>query len=676
MVKSKKEALPAKKQENAKEANKFKDKEVKTNDKSGKRSQSTANKEETKKDLKSKQPVNEKQDKANGKDNKKKQDLSEPKMSRSRSLNAKKDQEIKEVIEEQPKLNKRQSTVSKGSNKQQKNQKVDDVKEEVKSARSRSKSPPVTQKQQKQNQAKPKPNQQKQAIGQKNTVSVDKADVNMEEASIKQTIISKSEEEPMQIDTTIQSSPVKEKVESQIKKTSPQKVEQKGQQAVSINRTQHTRVNMTPNPSNFMEFNKFVSNLLNPISVGQTTTAQQNTFAQPFNQINSGIRGLSGLAQGQRDFNHKFTPRIDKSMLHRSLERGQFNGILGSELGINSHDLALQTAEQLKLKRRTSLDDTFNSHQTMQVKQESNLLEQAKQGGPQKHINRLEALERYGKSKGGPVNGAQNQQVNEKKNLAQMAALGNFVGTRPGQIGFQVPLTKQELLRDKEQKNKKALQENSLVQFAENQPDLYAPITLPFFNQYKQDEQQLIDNEKKKLNRESNNDAIMLEKEKSSVIKLQRTENFKEDGELRDLLMNQYNAQNSQVEPFLIQLPSTLPFNISENPNQQQFNDSTINKSVNQIEKLIERLQLNDKNEEQTPPKIGKIRVMKSGKVVLRMQDPINNDLYVDFELTKGIQTNFYQELISVDLQAQRAHFMAPINHKLIATPDLDSIFQ
>ena len=48
------------------------------------------------------------------------------------------------------------------------------------------------------------------------------------------------------------------------------------------------------------------------------------------------------------------------------------------------------------------------------------------------------------------------------------------------------------------------------------------------------------------------------------------------------------------------------------------------------------------------PPKVGKLRVMKSGRVIMRIQLPGQED-FVDLELNKGIQTNFYQEIVSVD---------------------------
>jgi hypothetical protein len=52
-----------------------------------------------------------------------------------------------------------------------------------------------------------------------------------------------------------------------------------------------------------------------------------------------------------------------------------------------------------------------------------------------------------------------------------------------------------------------------------------------------------------------------------------------------------------------------------------------------------------------------------------------NHPNHVDFELIKGIQTNFYQELVSAHPSKKEVQFLGPVNHKLIAVPDLDSLF-
>jgi hypothetical protein len=47
--------------------------------------------------------------------------------------------------------------------------------------------------------------------------------------------------------------------------------------------------------------------------------------------------------------------------------------------------------------------------------------------------------------------------------------------------------------------------------------------------------------------------------------------------------------------------------------------------------------------------KIGKLRMYKSGKLVLRITDEDNNT--VDLDVSAGIQNSFYQELVHYDGQ-------------------------
>ena len=57
------------------------------------------------------------------------------------------------------------------------------------------------------------------------------------------------------------------------------------------------------------------------------------------------------------------------------------------------------------------------------------------------------------------------------------------------------------------------------------------------------------------------------------------------------------------------------------------------------------------------PKRIGKVLVMKSGKVIMRMPSE-DGTSHVDFELIKGIETNFYQELISAHPSKNEVHFL------------------
>ena len=76
------------------------------------------------------------------------------------------------------------------------------------------------------------------------------------------------------------------------------------------------------------------------------------------------------------------------------------------------------------------------------------------------------------------------------------------------------------------------------------------------------------------------------------------------------------------------------------------------------------------------PPKIGKLRIHKSGKVVLRLELPGSSTGHVDLELNEGIKSNFYQELVAVDSKNSDIHFLGKVEHKIVATPDLESILE
>lgn len=66
---------------------------------------------------------------------------------------------------------------------------------------------------------------------------------------------------------------------------------------------------------------------------------------------------------------------------------------------------------------------------------------------------------------------------------------------------------------------------------------------------------------------------------------------------------------------------------------------------------------MGDKGDGVAAGKIGKLRFMKSGKVVLRLQMP-DSPQYVDLEVNKGIESTFYQELINIDGKRKQAHFL------------------
>lgn len=104
----------------------------------------------------------------------------------------------------------------------------------------------------------------------------------------------------------------------------------------------------------------------------------------------------------------------------------------------------------------------------------------------------------------------------EKKNILNMAVIGGtFGGKKPLGVG-----TKEDLIKEKQAKDKAALQENSLVAYAMNeQSDLYAPNTLPFFSQNPKSrmvEQPIVP----VLTKEESAASMQLKKEQSSNLKL------------------------------------------------------------------------------------------------------------------------------------------------------------
>ena len=79
-----------------------------------------------------------------------------------------------------------------------------------------------------------------------------------------------------------------------------------------------------------------------------------------------------------------------------------------------------------------------------------------------------------------------------------------------------------------------------------------------------------------------------------------------------------------------MQLPGTLPFTGLE-PHDGKG-----------LQHLLEKV--NDGES------IGKVRVHKSGKVTMRLE---MGGKFMDFDLSCGIQANFYQELVSLDASSR-----------------------
>jgi len=93
------------------------------------------------------------------------------------------------------------------------------------------------------------------------------------------------------------------------------------------------------------------------------------------------------------------------------------------------------------------------------------------------------------------------------------------------------------------------------------------------------------------------------------------------------MLLDQTNntAASPPNEPFLVQFPGTLPLEEvrAHQPNGLQAILDTIREEGNGF------------------ANIGKLRFMKSGKIVLRLQLPDSAD-FADLEINKGIDATFY----------------------------------
>lgn len=125
--------------------------------------------------------------------------------------------------------------------------------------------------------------------------------------------------------------------------------------------------------------------------------------------------------------------------------------------------------------------------------------------------------------------------------MLSMATIGGVTSKQLGGFLMGPPASKDELMKEKQTKDKLTLQENSLVAFAmKEQPDLYAPNTLPFFNPDNKEYEQApeITRGGMGLQRESSVASTKLQKEQSSTLKLQRMDDVpQEDNSVQTLLL-------------------------------------------------------------------------------------------------------------------------------------------
>ena len=112
----------------------------------------------------------------------------------------------------------------------------------------------------------------------------------------------------------------------------------------------------------------------------------------------------------------------------------------------------------MNLKKKSSIGSSFHSEI---AEQPANLFTQAMKAGPQKFLNRQEALDRAGVK---PISGVAANKPQDMNSIVMNASLGGFFNK--ASMSMVAPASKEELMKDKHAKDKVALQENSLVAFA------------------------------------------------------------------------------------------------------------------------------------------------------------------------------------------------------------------
>ena len=165
---------------------------------------------------------------------------------------------------------------------------------------------------------------------------------------------------------------------------------------------------------------------------------------------------------------------------------------------------------------------------------------------------------------------------------------------------------------------------------AKDRPDLYTPNKLPFF---KPDQEEGID---ARPGSPAKPDVIRMQRVKSTTSEAQKLFDMNRtevDTEVKNLLYDEQSQSIacSEDEAILVQLPGTLPFkevtphasNALEDMIEMLSSGAPAGKSAfGQLSSEGENIGEDNAGMVAEPPKIGKLRVMKSGKVIMRLQLP------------------------------------------------------
>ena len=121
------------------------------------------------------------------------------------------------------------------------------------------------------------------------------------------------------------------------------------------------------------------------------------------------------------------------------------------------------------------------------------------------------------------------------------------------------------------------------------------------------------------------------------------------------MVNEQGNIKINDWEPILLQLPQNLPF-------EKKFQDETKTHETKQLLDMLAQEGLN--------PKIGKLKLMKSGRVILTL----NEENPINIELSQGTELKHFAELMRLDKNTKQAYIMRQVFKKVTGQPVWDEL--
>ncbi|XP_023244565.1 DNA-directed RNA polymerase III subunit RPC4-like [Centruroides sculpturatus] len=226
--------------------------------------------------------------------------------------------------------------------------------------------------------------------------------------------------------------------------------------------------------------------------------------------------------------------------------------------------------------------------------------------------------------------------------------------------------TKEEK-EEEEEKLKKLLKDDFIGDDYEY--DDIKPVKLPLFTQMKCEEESKPDLTKIKIKKEPKDECSDMEIDiTDTVIKKEevKTEEYgDEETTVNDLLTNNNNSESGMF--FFFQFPMCpLKDYLDDDKKLNVESKSTTNNSTNKNEENSEDIEI---FKDISDGLIGKLLILKSGKVILRVGS-------MCFNVENGTKTGFLQEIVSLkaDEESQDLHVLGYLNNRIICLPDVNSL--